>query len=485
MRPILIWSAIFLACLAAPAAPAAESTPRPPNIVLILADDLGYGDPRCYNKDSGVPTPNIDRLAKQGMRFTDAHTPSAVCTPTRYGLLTGRYSWRTSLKRGVLNGYSPLLIEPDRVTLASLLKRRGYATACVGKWHLGLGNDKQADFGKPLKPGPNAVGFDYFFGIPASLDMPPYVFVENDKATQAPTATIAASEMRRKWGKGFWRAGAIAPGFKHADVLPKLTEKAVGYIRKQSGEKPFFLYFALTAPHTPWLPTEAFQGKSKAGPYGDFVAQVDDTVGRVMKTLADAKLSGNTLLIFTSDNGAHWLPADIARWKHRANDGWRGQKADIWDGGHRVPFVARWPGKTRAGSTSKELICLTDVLATTAGVVGEKLPAGAGEDSFNLLPVLLGQKRKGPVREAVVHQSGDGTLGIRQGPWKLALALGSHGFSAPKNVKPQKGGPQGQLYNLDEDPGEKNNLWLKRPEIVKRLTKLLERYKSEGRSRPR
>jgi arylsulfatase A-like enzyme len=464
---------------------AAEPAARLPNIVVILADDLGYGDPRCYNKASAVPTPSIDKLATQGMRFTDAHTPSAVCTPTRYGILTGRYCWRTSLKKGVLNGYSPALIEPGRVTVASLLKRRGYATACIGKWHLGLGSRQRTDFGKPLKPGPNAAGFDYFFGIPASLDMPPYVFVENSKVTQAPTATIKASEMRRKGGKGFWRAGAIAPRFKHADVLPQLTDKAVGFIRKQAKDKPFFLYLALTAPHTPWLPTEAFQGKSTAGPYGDFVAQVDGTVGRVMKALDEGKLFGKTLLIFTSDNGAHWLPTDIAQWKHRANDGWRGQKADIWDGGHRVPFITRWPGKVRAGRSSKELICLTDLLATAAEVVGEKLPADAGEDSFSLLPVLRGKKGAKPIREAVVHHSADGTFGIRQGPWKLAMALGSHGFSLPKNIKPRKGEAQGQLYNLDDDPGEKNNLWLKKPEMVKRLTALLEKYKAEARSRPR
>ncbi len=458
---------------------------RPPNLVIILADDLGYGDPRCYNPASKVPTPHIDRLAAQGLRFTDAHTPSAVCTPTRYGVLTGRYCWRTPLKRGVLQGYSPLLIEPGRMTVASLLKQKGYATTAVGKWHLGLGRAARTDFGKPLRPGPNAVGFDYFFGIPASLDMPPYVFVENERVTEAPTATIGDSAMRRHGGQGFWRGGAIAPGFRHEDVLPKLTEKAVALIGKQKKGKPFFLYLALTAPHTPWMPTKDFRGKSGAGSYGDFVAQVDATVGRVARALDDAGLAGDTLLIFTSDNGAHWLPTDIERWKHRANDGLRGQKADIWDGGHRVPFIARWPGKVKAGAVSKELICLTDLLATAADLVGAKLPADAGEDSFSILPVLRGQKRDRPVREAVVHQSGDGTLGIRQGPWKLATALGSHGFSNPRNVKPREGGPRGQLYRMDDDPEEKTNLWLKRPDVVKRLTALLAKYQAEGRSRPK
>jgi arylsulfatase A-like enzyme len=463
----------------------ADSNTHPPNIVFILADDLGYGDPRCYNEASKIPTPNIDRLAAQGMRFTDAHTPSAVCTPTRYGVLTGRYCWRTSLKKGVLNGYSPLLIEPGRLTVASLLKQQGYVTAGVGKWHLGLGNDKQTDYRKSLKPGPNTVGFDYFFGIPASLDMPPYVFVENEGVTEAPTGMIEASQMRRKGGNGFWRAGAIAPHFKHVDVLPKLTDKAVEFFQKQSAAKPFFLYFPLSAPHTPWMPTDAFRGQSGAGYYGDFVAQADATLGRVMQVLDDAKLSDNTLLIFTSDNGAHWLPSDIEMWKHRANDGWRGQKADIWDGGHRVPFIARWPGKVPAGSVSKEVICLTDFLATAAAVVGMKLPADAGEDSFDLSPVLLGKNPDKPIHEAVVHHSSDGTFGIRQGPWKLAMALGSHGFSDPKDIKPKPGEARGQLYNLDNDPEEQNNLWLQKPDVVNRLTALLEKYQADGRSRPR
>jgi arylsulfatase A-like enzyme len=461
----------------------ARADTRPPNLVFVLADDLGYGDPGCYNKDSKIPTPNIDKLAAQGMRFTDAHTPSAVCTPTRYGILTGRYCWRTRLKRGVLQGYDPILIEPERLTVAGLLKRQGYATAGVGKWHLGLGTKKPTDYAAPLKPGPNSVGFDYFFGIPASLDMDPYVFIENERPTTAPTEKIAASEMRRKSGGGFWRAGASAPGFKHVDVLPRLTDKAVEIVQKQKKDKPFFLYFALTGPHTPWMPTDDFRGKSKAGFYGDFVAQVDASLGRVLKALDEAGLADNTLIVFTSDNGAHWIPEDIRQWQHRANDGLRGQKADIWDGGHRVPFIVRWPGKIAAGSVSKEPICLVDWMATAAAITEAKLPDDAAEDSFDISPVLLGKKLEKPIHEAIVHHSGDGTFGIRQGPWKLAMALGSHGFSAPQDIKPKPGEPQGQLYNLDDDPEEKTNLWLEKPEVVQRLTKILEKYKSEGRSR--
>lgn len=477
-------AALALLCLTSLRAVAQPATSaRPPNIVIILADDLGYGDLRSYNADSKIPTRHLDRLAAEGMRFTDAHSPSGVCTPTRYGLLTGRYAWRTSLKRGVLNGYSPLLIEPGRSTLASLVKQRGYATAAIGKWHLGLGTAQPADFTRPLEPGPLQVGFDYFFGIPASLDMPPYVFVENRAATVPPTGTTAASEMRRRGGNGYWRAGAIAPGFTHEGVLPALTEQAVSFIGKQSPAKPFLLYLPLTGPHTPWMPTAEFRGKSGAGYYGDFVVQVDAAVGRVMSALDRAGVGANTLVIFTSDNGAHWLPADIEKWGHRANGGWRGQKADIWEGGHRVPFIARWPDTIRAGSTRTDLVCLTDLFATVAAIAGVPLSDDAAEDSFSLVPALTGRTLQAPIREAVVHHSSDGTFAIRQGPWKLALALGSHGFSEPKDIEPKPGEAQGQLYNLEEDPREERNLWLEKPETVARLSALLKKYQTDGRSR--
>ena len=433
----------------------AQSAKGPPNIVIILADDLGYGDLRSYNAGSRIPTPHLDRLAVEGMRFTDAHAPSALCTPTRYGLLTGRYAWRTRLKKGVLNGYSPLLIEPGRLTLASLLKGRGYATAAIGKWHLGLGAAEPADFSRPLDPGPNQVGFDYFFGIPASLDMPPYVFVENRAATTPPTGSAPASEMRRRGGDGFWRAGAIAPGFTHQAVLPAIAEKAESFIGKQSAARPFFLYLPLTAPHTPWMPAAEFRGRSGAGYYGDFVAHVDDVAGRVLRALDRAKVRDNTLVVFTSDNGAHWLPSDIEAWGHRANGALRGQKSDIWEGGHRIPFIVRWPGRIRAGGTSQELICLTDVLATVAGIVHAPLPRDAAEDSVNLLPVLLGRTLRAPIREAIVHHSGDGTFGIRQGTWKLALGLGSHGFSEPERSRRPREGPKGSCTTSPPIPESK------------------------------
>lgn len=452
---------------------------------------MGYGDLGCYNKESKIPTINMDALAAEGIRFTDAHSPSAVCTPTRYGVLTGRYCWRTRLKKGVLNGYSPTLIDPERITVASLLKKHGYATACIGKWHLGMGNDKKADFNKPFVSGPNTFGFDYFYGISASLDMPPYCYIENDRAVEKPTLTVEAGKADED---GWWRAGAIAPGFKHVEVLPTLTQKAVEYIdnhTSKSPDKPFFLYFALPAPHCPIAPADFVKGRSKAGGYGDFVVEVDWTVGLVVKALERNGLADNTLVIVTSDNGSpgrtkinrdHY--AIIKEYGHYPNGKLRGIKADIWDGGHREPFIARWPGKIPPGTTSSELICLTDLLATCAAIVGAELPDNAGEDSHNILPALLGQNPAEPIRQAVIHHSGSGMFSIRQGKWKLILGCGSGGFSLPKSYTPKPGEPKGQLYNMEDDFAETNNLWNEHPEIVTRLTNLLQTYKEQGYSRP-
>jgi arylsulfatase A-like enzyme len=478
-----IWLGPLLILLSLAREARTADAPRP-NVVIILADDLGYGDPGSYNPRSRIPTPHIDRLAREGLRFTDAHTPASVCTPTRYGLLTGRYPWRTRLKSGVLQGYSPALVEPGRLTLASLCKEQGYRTASIGKWHLGLGDVDPADYSRPLAPGPNAVGFDESFILPASLDFPPYVFVANERATEFPSEQISASKMRRYGGEGYWRAGAIAPGFKHVDVLPELEKRAVEFIRRQVAGKPFLLYFPLTAPHTPWMPTAEFRGRTTVGYYGDFVAQVDAAVGNVLAALDQRKLAGDTLVIFTSDNGAHWLPEDIKKYDHRANAGWRGQKADIWEGGHRVPLVVRWPGVVKPGTTSDQLVCLTDCLATVAEIHGRKLADDEGEDSFSFASVLRGEAPQSALRTAVVHQSGDGTLAIRDGSWKLCPKLGSHGFSAPQSVEPAAGGPAGQLYDLAADPGETRNRWLDEPAVVERLESLLARCQQQGYSRP-
>ena len=477
-------------CADASRSSAGRSPAKKPNIIFIMADDMGYGDLSCYGATK-IKTPNMDALAADGIRFTDAHSPSAVCTPTRYGVLTGRYCWRSRLRRGVLGGYSPLLIDTSRLTVASLLKQHGYATACIGKWHLGLGDNKRTDYEKPLTPGPNAVGFDYFFGIAASLDMTPYCYVENDHPVVKPTETIEAGKANED---GWWRAGAAAPGFKHVEVLPRLTEKAVEYIdshAKKTPDKPFFMYFPLPAPHCPIAPADFVKGKSKAGGYGDFVVEVDWAVGRVMKSLKKNNLAENTLIIVTSDNGS---PARtkikrdpytiIEVFGHYPNGKLRGIKADIWDGGHREPFVARWPGKIPKGATSDELVCLTDLLATCAAIVGAELPHNAGEDSYNILPALLGQKRSKPIREAIVHHSLSGMFSIRQGKWKLILGRGSGGFTKPSKIKPKPGEPKGQLYNLKDDPAEADNLWAKRQDVVNHLTNLLEKYNNQGHSRP-
>jgi arylsulfatase A-like enzyme len=443
-----------------------------------VTSDLG-----CYNKNSKIPTPNMDALAAEGIRFTDAHSPSAVCTPTRYGVLTGRYCWRSRLKKGVLGGYSPALIESGRMTVASLLKQHGYATACIGKWHLGLGNAKKTDFDKPLVPGPNSVGFDYFYGISASLDMPPYCYIENDRAVASPTLTVEAGKANED---GWWRAGAISPGFKHVEVLPKLTEKAVQYIDNHAAKEPdtpLFMYFPLPAPHCPIAPAAFAKGRSKAGGYGDFVVQVDWTVGQVVKALERNGLVDNTLIMVTSDNGSPGRTkvkrdpySIIELYGHYPNGDLRGIKADVWDGGHREPFIARWPGTIPAGAVSDELICLTDLTATCASIVGARLPDNAAEDSYDILPALLARNRAEPIREAVVHHSLSGVFCIRQGKWKLILGRGSGGFSSPRTYKPKPGEPKGQLYDMEDDPAESRNLWSKHPETVEHLTNLLAKY---------
>ena len=458
---------------------ACQKEPELPNVVIILADDLGYGDIERYNPESRIPTPNLNRLADEGMRFTDAHSPSAVCSPTRYGLLTGRYAWRTSLKRGVLSASAPSLIDTARFTLPRLFKNHGYATGAVGKWHLGFGSRDSTLYDQPLDPGPNAIGFDYFFGFPTSNN-PPFVYVVNRGVEAQPSDWTQASLHRRQGGEGYWRAGPIAPGFRHVDVLPRIEEEALEFIRRRAEEGPFFLYVPLSAPHTPWLPLPEFAGTSGAGHYGDFVAQVDHVVARITRALDD--LPRETLVIFTSDNGAHWLASERSEFGHDANGPWRGQKADIWEGGHRVPLIVRWPGHVEAGSVSAELVSLTDIMATAAALLGAELPHEAAEDSYDFLPVLTAT---GPgTRSAMIQHSMSGTFAVRDGDWKLIVGLGSGGFTQPQRIDPGPDDPAGQLYDLSSDPSEEENLYASHPEVVTRLTTMLERYQREGRSRP-
>lgn len=452
-----------------------------PNVVYILADDLGWGDLDVYNPHSAVPTPHCDGFAQQGMRFTDMHASSAVCTPSRYSILTGRYCWRSRLKEGVLEGDSPNLIEPGSMTVPAMLKQDGYYCAGVGKWHLGLGDSPKTDFTKPLRPGPISHGFDYYFGIPASLDMAPYVYFENEHVVEQATIPQAGSTSPRG---SYWRAGLRAPDFQFAQVLPTLTDKTVEVLRARakSPEQPFFLYFALPSPHTPWVPLPEYHNKSRAGDYGDYVAEVDAMIGRVLDAIHTLGMDDNTLVIITSDNGADWKPQDIERYPHRANAAWRGEKADIWEAGHRIPFLARWPGHIPANTVCNDTGSLTDLMATLAALLHRDLPADAGEDSMNLLPALLDPNHP-QIRKTIVDASIDGMLTIREGDWKLELGLGSGGFSAPRRVEAAPGGVQGQLYNLAEDPHELYNLWAVRPEIVQRLTGILKQYQDSGRSR--
>ena len=513
--------ALFVCRVSAVSRLYAEDSPAPaakPNFVVVLADDLGYGDVSCYNPQSRIPTPHVDRLAAEGMRFTDAHTPSAVCTPTRYGLLTGRYCWRTRLKYRVLDGFDPPLIEPGQVTVASLLKKQGYATAAIGKWHLGMqwtdtnGNPVPAvplertgpprsgsdvDYTRPLGGGPLAVGFDHYFGISASLNMSPFCYIQDDRVLHLPV--LAQPRMR---DASFMAVdeGVRSPDFTIHGVMPRLAGEAIAFLEQRATEpaKPFFLYTALSSPHLPVVVNDEYRGRSQAGDYGDFVVETDAFLGAVLETLDRTGLGDNTLVLFTSDNGGlfHYWEAkeadDVKHYRiggraalirefgHQGNGPLRGTKADIWEGGHRVPFVVRWPGKTPAGTVSKELVELTDLLATAAAITGVDLPPGAGPDSRSILPALLNEEPAQPVREYAVHHSYRGVFAIRQGPWKLIPARGSGGFSRPRQLDPaEEGGPPGQLYNLQSDPAETSNVYDQHPDVVKRLSELLKQIQGD------
>ncbi|HKJ68544.1 MAG TPA: arylsulfatase [bacterium] len=479
LRTVALGSLAFLL----PCCSRVNNQTAPPNILFIMADDMGYGDPGCYNPESKAPTPTIDRLAREGMRFTDAHAPGAVCVPSRYGLLTGRYPFRMTREPGTS------LIAPDRMTIGTLMQEHGYHTGCVGKWHLGFdgGTKLDRDFSTPMRGGPVDRGFDYYFGIPASLDIPPYYYIENDQVVEPPTDHIAASSSEG-WSPiqgAFWREGGIAPGFTHREVLPEFAEKAVSFLDQHSQnhrDQPFFLYLALAAPHTPWLPGEDYEGDSGAGMYGDFAVHVDAAIGRVLSTLVELGLQQNTLVVFTSDNGPVWYDDDVEEFRHDSAGMLRGMKGDIWEAGHRMPFIARWPGHIRPGSESGETICFTDMLATFAGILEVDLPPEAGADSYNILPILLEEEYEQPLREATIHYSTARFFAIRQGRWKLVPHRGSGGFSEPRRITPGPGEPEGQLYDMEVDPRETTNLYQDRPEVVKRLSALLDSYRQQDRT---
>jgi len=471
-----------------------------PNIIYILADDLGYGDIGAFNPDGKIKTPHIDKLAREGMRFTDAHSPSAVCTPTRYGILTGRYSWRSPLKQGVLTGKSNALIPKNRTTVASHLKKAGYRTAFIGKWHLGwnwavkdsndLGGDgwnpedfDNLDFTAPVTHTPNDLGFDYAYGHSGSLDMAPYVYVENGNIT-ATVDSVTVDKGKYTW----WREGPTASDFIHDQVTPHFFQRAVTYVREQSkGDAPFFLYLALPSPHTPILPTEEWLGKSGMNPYADFVMMIDHYMGQLTKALAESGLEDHTLVVFTSDNGCS-PQADynvLAEFGHHPSYIYRGHKADIFEGGHRVPFIIKWPDQVAAGTVSDRTICHTDLLATCADLIGQPLAAVEGEDSFSLMPLLAIDKGEDYGREATVHHSINGSFAIRKGDWKLSFCPGSGGWSDPRPNSEGIGDlPEMQLYHLAEDPGETINRYGENPEKVAELAQLMISYIENGRSTP-
>ncbi|MDT8390717.1 MAG: arylsulfatase [Lentisphaeria bacterium] len=469
---------------------------KQPNLVYIFADDMGYGDVSCLNENAAFKTKNLDRLAEGGMRCTDAHSSSAVCTPSRYSVLTGRYNWRSTLKQGVTGGYSQPILEKGRLTVASMLRGRGYRTACVGKWHLGLEwrlkdggvastyqDEEQVDFSAPITDGPINHGFDYYFGISASLDMPPYVYIENDRPT-----TTSFKYFDFVGGKKYMRKGFIGDDFDPREVLPKLTGKVECLIDDYAqGDTPFFIYFPMPAPHTPILPTEEFQGKSGTNEYGDFCLQVDDTVGRVMAALDKNGLTDNTIVIFTADNGCSPMAdfEELAACGHNPSYVFRGHKADIFEGGHRIPFIIRWPREIKAGSQNGQTFCLTDLTATMAEITGCKLPDTAAEDSVSNLSIWNGMA-KNPVREATVHHSINGSFSIRKGTWKLEMCPDSGGWSVPRPNHPEEteGLPAIQLYDLSKDIGEQTNVQDQHPDIVAELKALLTTYVKNGRSTP-
>lgn len=479
-------------CLFAVATSCDAQSDSRPNIIFVLADDLGVGDISATNPECKIKTPNLQRLADQGLTFLDAHSSSSVCTPTRYGLLTGRYNWRSRLAKGVLGGRSNHLIPADRETVAHLLHRAGYHSKMIGKWHLGwdwaktqVDGKQKIDFTKPVVNGPDINGFDRYYGHCGSLDMPPYVWVDTGRVTAVPDREdgVARNEDRYGW----YRKGPISPDFKIEEVLPHLFEKGIEYINERAGEAnsgtPFFLYLPLPAPHTPIVPVEPFKGASKMNPYADFVMQVDHHMGDLLEAVKSAGIDDNTIIIFSSDNGCS-PEANFEKLRgfgHDPSAGYRGHKADIYEGGHRVPLIVRWPDRIKPGRATSTLVCLTDFYATMRDIVGQRAIAKGGEDSFSLLPVFDGRDQG--ERTSLVSHSIGGSFSIRQGEWKLCLSAGSGGWSHPNEKEAKEMGlPEFQLFNLELDRGEQENVYRENLEKADLLFRLLKEQVENGRS---
>ncbi len=499
----LAWMFALIQVLTAVGPGELQAQDQPPNVVFIMADDLGYNDLSCYGAEK-VDTPNVDRLAEQGMRFTDAHSPSSVCTPTRYSVLTGRYAWRTWLKNWVLMPAHPLLIDTDRLTMGRLFQKHGYRTVCVGKWHLGWGRNVGMDkYNGTVKPGPLEVGFDDYFGVPFSHNSPDSlkVFMRDRRIVGL------------KQGEDFRDKNVMKRTRRKLErTAIELSREAVSYI-EENRDHPFFLYYPTTNVHFPITPNERFRGESRAGKYGDFVVEFDWAVGQVLDALDRLDLADETIVVVTSDNGGRYFGQHDMN-GHDPNTPWRGKKRLIYEGGHRVPLIVRWPERVEAGSISDETVCLTDFMRTFASMLGHDLPADAAEDSYDLSPVLFGKEYESPLREATVQHSVNGTFSLRKGNWKLIEAgdngdyesvegMGRHDNMAEPGFPTRnpdtgefypliyairnepEGDPELQLYNLAEDPDESENLADKRPEKAQSMLKLLKKYRRQDRSAPR
>ncbi|MDD7985392.1 arylsulfatase [Lentisphaera marina] len=468
-----------------------------PNIIYILADDMGVGDVKAYNKDCKFPTPALDKLAADGMMFTDAHTNSSVCTPTRYGILTGRYSWRTTMKSGVTQGLSPHLIDPNRETVASLLKKEGYATACIGKWHLGMdwslkdgsiadskSDQSQVDLSKEIQNGPNQNGFDYYFGMAASANHSPHCFIE-DGYTVGELEVIDDKQKKAVGIDG--KPGLVAKGFKQSEILPRFTGKTCEWIKsqvKENPDQPFFVYMPLNSPHSTIVPSAGFEGKSGLNPHGDFCMETDWSVGEVVKTVQSLGIEDNTMIIFTADNGT----SPMAKFEPMQEQGhfpsyiYRGLKGETYEGGHRVPFIVKWPKAVKKSTVSDQVICTTDLMATAAEVNGLELANNEGEDSVSFFPALKEKAIPGVDARSVVHHSDAGVFAVRLGKWKLLLDnIGGSRRSNPKD-KAVINDAEIQLFNMENDPQESTNLSQDHPEIVVRLKKQLAEVINNGRS---
>lgn len=478
-----------------------------PNIVIIYADDMGYGDLNCQNENSKIPTPNLDQLASEGMRFTDAHSSSGICSPSRYALLTGTYHWRRQF--GIVGAFGTPFFDKSDVTLPQVLKENGYKTACIGKWHLGWNwefkNDpsgrvmqwgkirefyqpEDIDWGQPIGGGPLDRGFDYYFGD-GTINFPPYAWVENDRIVEPPTEVMDVHNVGYDIEEGEWefRPGPKVKDWNPYKVLPTLTEKTVQWINEQDPSKPFFLYFALPSPHAPIIPNDEFKGKSSAGPYGDYVYQTDWVAGQVLKALKENGLEENTIVIFSSDNGPeHYAFARAEKYDHFSMGEFRGLKRDVWEGGHHVPFIVKWPDHIAPGSVSKEVISQVDIMATLASITNTSLPENSAPDSYNLTPLLKGKVYGSPLREATVHNTNEKIWGLRKGKWLYINGPSGEHSKMPDSFKELRKYKDfetaGLLFDMDKDAEQQNNLYGQYPEIIKGMQGILQTYQQQGYS---